>query len=505
MQNKTQVVVSFFFQLSLLLISFYSCFYLLNIYPTNYFSINNSLSILLIAWLITGWITHKYKPHYYQRTWIYVIAPFFKGVVVYLVIIFILNFLFHVTDFQTALLYKAAFLYLLCELIIYSIIIFYNQLRRRSTPLKPIEPQKFTQEDLLYEKDYKYKIDLEGSNIKFDLFSNNIIYELFEGENNKNLPNNSKVEVINSQKNNVAANKSNLITILDVRINDLKEINIEFKQIYNSIKPGGYLIAAYKNIDEFEEDYFGSNKGFTKFFKKTYYYIYYRAFPKIPYLNVLYKILSRGENKVLSKAEAWGRLFYAGFDVEKEIKHNGICYLIARKVKTPSENPNPSFYPIITLNRVSISGNLVKIHKVRSMYPYSEFLQKKVFEQNELTSTGKFAADFRITEFGKIYRKYWIDEIPQLLDWFRGTIKLVGIRAMSQHFFSLYPQEYQEMYFKVKPGIISPIFDEKTDGFKDIVRIEQAYLESFLKNPVKTDIKYFYITISRMFGGVRSK
>ena len=139
------------------------------------------------------------------------------------------------------------------------------------------------------------------------------------------------------------------------------------------------------------------------------------------------------------------------------------------------------------------------------MYPYSEFLQKKVFEQNELTSTGKFAADFRITEFGKIYRKYWIDEIPQLLDWFRGTIKLVGIRAMSQHFFSLYPQEYQEMYFKVKPGIISPIFDEKTDGFKDIVRIEQAYLESFLKNPVKTDIKYFYITISRMFGGVRSK
>ena len=120
-----------------------------------------------------------------------------------------------------------------------------------------------------------------------------------------------------------------------------------------------------------------------------------------------------------------------------------------------------------------------------------------------MTSTGKFGNDFRITKFGKICRKYWIDEIPQVFDWFRGKIKLVGIRAMSQHYFSLYPQEYKELYYRVKPGIISPIFDENTNGFEDIVRIEQEYLDSYIKNPVRTDFKYFFITLRHIFGGVR--
>jgi lipopolysaccharide/colanic/teichoic acid biosynthesis glycosyltransferase len=139
------------------------------------------------------------------------------------------------------------------------------------------------------------------------------------------------------------------------------------------------------------------------------------------------------------------------------------------------------------------------------MYPYSEFIQKKVYEDAQLTSTGKFENDFRITKIGKLLRKYWVDEIPQLLDWLRGKIKLVGIRAMSQHYFGLYPKEYQELYYKVKPGIISPIFDEKTIGFAEIVRIEQKYLESYLINPIRTDIKYFFITLKHVLKGVRSK
>ena len=139
------------------------------------------------------------------------------------------------------------------------------------------------------------------------------------------------------------------------------------------------------------------------------------------------------------------------------------------------------------------------------MYPYSEFLQEKVYEMNNLTTTGKFGEDYRITKLGKIFRKYWLDELPQLLDWLRGTIKLVGIRAMSQHYFSLYSKEYQDLYIEVKPGIISPIFDDKTDSFKDIQRIEKEYLVSYLKSPIKTDFKYFFLTLNHILKGVRSK
>ena len=76
---------------------------------------------------------------------------------------------------------------------------------------------------------------------------------------------------------------------------------------------------------------------------------------------------------------------------------------------------------------------------------------------------------------------------------------------MSQHFFSLYSKEYQELFYQVKPGIISPIFDEETDSFETIQKIEQEYLEKYLKNPLKTDIEYFFITIKHMLKGVRSK
>ena len=138
------------------------------------------------------------------------------------------------------------------------------------------------------------------------------------------------------------------------------------------------------------------------------------------------------------------------------------------------------------------------------MYPYSEFNQKKVFELNSLDSSGKFNNDFRITPFGNIIRKYWIDELPQVIDWLRGNIKIVGIRAMSQQYFSLYPKRYKEKYFRVKPGFVSPIFDSSVDDFNNIIETEEKYLDSYLNSPIYTDVKYFFKTFLTILSGVRS-
>jgi lipopolysaccharide/colanic/teichoic acid biosynthesis glycosyltransferase len=138
------------------------------------------------------------------------------------------------------------------------------------------------------------------------------------------------------------------------------------------------------------------------------------------------------------------------------------------------------------------------------MYPYSEFLQKRVFESNNLSNSGKFNNDPRITPAGKYIRKYWIDELPQLFEIIRGKIKLVGIRAMSQHFFSLYSKEYQELYELTKPGFFSPIFDDNS-SFEEIQKIEFQYLLEYQKSPLKTDIKYFLKTLIQIIKGTRSK
>ena len=79
------------------------------------------------------------------------------------------------------------------------------------------------------------------------------------------------------------------------------------------------------------------------------------------------------------------------------------------------------------------------------------------------------------------------------------------IVATSPQFLSLYPQKVYDLYIQIKPGLVPPIFDESTDGFDDIVKIELAYLERYLKAPIKTDIQYFWYTFrDSVFRKVRS-
>ena len=496
--------ISFIFQLSLLGLTYWlCCFYFLEIKSLKGL-INQGLVILLTSWIITAWLTHKYKPQYYQRKFKYVIAPFLKAIVFHLFFILLFSCIFLESHFTNEILFKSSILYLIIELFIYSLIILLYGIKNHKIQEPDLKTNKYFQADLQFNQQFRPFFDFSKISAVLTLFTEKITHELYPEDLSSLIKNNSEIKIFKSVKDLNNEIKQYPVCFLDVKINDLYDINKSLNSVYRLMLPGAYLFVVYKDLDDFEREYLFSESRFIKFLKTRYYYLYYRAFPKIPFLNALYKLISGGRNKVISRAETWGRLFYCGFDVENEIKNEGICYLLARKTKTPSENPNPSFYPIIKLNRVSLYGTIIKIHKIRSMYPYSEFIQKKVFEETNLTSAGKFGNDFRITKAGKIFRKYWIDEIPQFLDWFRGKIKLVGIRAMSQHYFSLYPQEYKDLYYKVKPGIISPIFDEKTDGFAEIVRIEQKYLESYLRNPVKTDFKYFFITLGHMFKGIRS-
>ena len=138
------------------------------------------------------------------------------------------------------------------------------------------------------------------------------------------------------------------------------------------------------------------------------------------------------------------------------------------------------------------------------MYPYSEFIQKNIMKNNNLNTIGKVNKDPRITPFGRFIRKYWLDEIPQIYDWLRGEIKLVGIRALSYPFYEQYPDKYKKLYLNVKPGLICPLFDKNTNGFEDIVKIEQEYIEQYLRNPIATDFKYFFKALFQIIAGVRS-
>ena len=140
------------------------------------------------------------------------------------------------------------------------------------------------------------------------------------------------------------------------------------------------------------------------------------------------------------------------------------------------------------------------------MYPYSEFIQGDIYEKYHLDKSGKIKNDFRITSWGKIFRSYFIDEIPQLYNWLIGDIKLIGVRALSEHYFSLYPKDIQELRIQSKPGLVPPYYADMPESFQEILESEKKYLMNKKINPILTDVKYFIKAIYNIiFYGARSK
>ena len=317
-------------------------------------------------------------------------------------------------------------------------------------------------------------------------------------------------------------NKSTLasvgLLIGRTRINDVLRLNQFMQFCIQHTSMGGYFVIRYLPLENLSNSLRQRYNGILYWLVYISHFIWYRAIPKIPFLEKLYftPILSwldkihltivKRRNRALAKAEVWGRLSFFGMNVIAESKGSEELFIIAQRVSQPVQNKIPSFYMIAALEKVGLDGKIMHMHKIRTMYPFSEFLQKRIFEDHGLASTGKIANDFRLTDYGRFLRKYWLDELPQIFDWLRGDVKLVGMRATSPHFLSLYPRKLYDLYIQIKPGLIPPIFDENTTGFEQIVNIEFKYLENYKDHPIQTDIKYFYKTLSDIFfRGVRSK
>ena len=102
-------------------------------------------------------------------------------------------------------------------------------------------------------------------------------------------------------------------------------------------------------------------------------------------------------------------------------------------------------------------------------------------------------------------RKYWLDELPQLFNYFRGDINLVGVRALSRHYFSLYPKDLQELRSKYKPGLIPPYYADLPQSFDEILESERQYFSAKESRSFFTDELYLFRALKNiLFGNVRS-
>ncbi len=283
------------------------------------------------------------------------------------------------------------------------------------------------------------------------------------------------------------------VTIINFkRINDIRRINKFFETANEKLPVGGIF------IDNVETYVLRKQRVLAKYPKGLNWFIYFldwwfkRVFPKLKITKSIYFFITAGRNRVLSKAETFGRLYSCGFEMLDEAFIAGSLYFIARKVKKPAFDYNPTYGPFIKLKRKGKNGKIFKVYKFRTMHAYSEYLQEYIHAKNDLQQGGKFADDFRITTLGRILRKLWLDELPMFINLFKGDMKLFGIRPLSTHYFNLYTEELKEKRIKYKPGLIPPFYVDLPKTLEEIMESEMRYLEAYEKHPFLTDWRYFW-------------
>ena len=290
------------------------------------------------------------------------------------------------------------------------------------------------------------------------------------------------------------------------KVNDLGQINRYFHEAHNMLLGGGYFVGMAHTIQTHRDWMLQKYPGILAHILYGMDFMLHRVLPKIPRLNRVYFVLTRGRGRLLSKAELLGRLCYCGFQIvaEKEIQKR--LYFVVRKMLTPSLNEHPTYGPFVALKRMGTRGEVLTIHKFRTMHPYSEFLQDYVYEHNGLQKGGKLSHDFRVTAWGKVMRRLWLDELPMLYNWLKGDLQLFGVRPLSYHYLSLYPPEVQALRMQVKPGLVPPFYADMPKTFEEICDSEKHYIQAYLRRPLRTQVVYFRKAFCNIvFKGARSE
>lgn len=98
------------------------------------------------------------------------------------------------------------------------------------------------------------------------------------------------------------------------------------------------------------------------------------------------------------------------------------------------------------------------------------FFQKRIGYKNRVFNIWKFATmlknspnigtgeitlrnDPRVTKFGKILRITKVNELPQIINVFKGDMSIVGPRPLMEVSFKQYPDEVQHKIYNCKPGM----------------------------------------------------
>jgi lipopolysaccharide/colanic/teichoic acid biosynthesis glycosyltransferase len=128
------------------------------------------------------------------------------------------------------------------------------------------------------------------------------------------------------------------------------------------------------------------------------------------------------------------------------------------------------------------------------------YFQKRIGYKNSYFNIWKFATmaknspnmgtgeitlrnDPRVTKFGKLLRITKINELPQIINIFKGDMSIVGPRPLMEVSFKQYPDEVQQKIYNCKPGMTgigSLIFRDEEKIVSDATDPKAMYKNIYL-------------------------
>ncbi len=161
-------------------------------------------------------------------------------------------------------------------------------------------------------------------------------------------------------------------------------------------------------------------------------------------------------------------------------------------IRIKNDSKGPIFYK---QERIGRFGLPFKIVKFRTMFPNSENGVPKLSSPD----------DERITTFGRILRKYRLDEIPQFWNILKGDMSIVGPRPERRYYINQIIEEapYYCLLYKIRPGLTSwgPIkigYSDTVEKMIERLNFDIIYIENM---SLFTDLKILIYTIEIIFKG----
>ncbi len=152
-------------------------------------------------------------------------------------------------------------------------------------------------------------------------------------------------------------------------------------------------------------------------------------------------------------------------------------FMVVAAIGVKLSSRGPTLY---VQQRVGRGGQIIHFPKFRTMYLGSDRLREQVIGQPDEFIAERYRQDPRITPFGRILRRWSIDEMPQVFNVIGGSMSLVGPRPVLVEEMALLGDVDHRRHL-TKPGLTGlwQVSGRKTVDWEERMRLDLDYVENW--------------------------